>query len=97
MSTLYIAGLRVFGRALTTTPVLGFSPPPPPPRLSLSLIALPCSPAAARRLILSLANADLIGSGPSVGSFLSLGSGGFHPGQTEVRASVAVRQEARIT
>src|SRR5277367_434134 len=43
MRTLYIAGLRVFGRALTTTPVFG----PSPPRLSVSLICLPHSLAPA--------------------------------------------------
>jgi hypothetical protein len=40
-----MAGLRVFGRALTTTPVFGFSVLPPP-RLSLSLIVLPRPPVA---------------------------------------------------
>src|SRR4051795_5875100 len=35
MSTLYMAGLRVFGRAFTTTPVFG---PSGLPRLSFSLI-----------------------------------------------------------
>src|SRR3954452_10466435 len=35
MRTLYMAGLRVFGRALTTTPVFG---PSELPRLSFSLI-----------------------------------------------------------
>src|SRR5271157_3425468 len=39
MRTLYIAGFRVFGRALTTTPTFG--PSVLPPRLSPSLIVLP--------------------------------------------------------
>src|ERR1700733_5191711 len=46
MRTLYMAGFRVFGRALTTTPVFGPSVLPFPPRLSLSLIFLPRPPVA---------------------------------------------------
>src|SRR5271165_3349317 len=74
-----MAGLRVFGRAFTTTPVLGFSVLPPP-RLSLSLIAPPClsalrwsaswSSSTAPRQILPLANTDHIGSRPPVGSIV---------------------------
>src|SRR5271156_4444229 len=64
-----MAGLRVLGRALTTTPVLGLSVLPPP-RLSLSLIAQPCSYATAPRLILPLLGTDHIGSGPLRESFV---------------------------
>src|SRR4051794_14257275 len=97
-----MAGLRVLGRALTTTPVLGFSVLLPPPRLSLSLINQPCSYATTRPLILPLPGPflwpDHSGSGRPGGSFLYPCPGELPLDTTarnQVRASAPVRQEAR--
>src|SRR5471030_715238 len=95
-----MAGLRVLGRALTTTPVFGFSVLLPPSRLSLSLINQPCSYATTRPLILPLPGSIIVDQAAQVEASCTARPGDLSQrhhmtARNQVRASAPVRQEAR--